>query len=414
MFYPLAQCSTKHTVRALMDNYIYLNNNNEGYQFFEPGHSDDWECPICRLVVRDAYQVNCCGKVLCKCCLMKWTNESNHSSCPVCRSENIRSKYFKDTRSDREIKRIRVFCNNEDSGCDWSGEVRDMENHVENCLYRLLQCKDCKETFTKQKLETHFTDECPKRKSKCCVCDEEGTYDYITSEHPKKCPEVEMQCLNTGCDLIMKRCEMTSHIDVCPKQIVKCPFSEMGCQFTSERENLSAHTDREMTLHLNLVPQYKQDILHSDVVKLQRNHSKSIYTGQGGYKLSLCVDVDSQDFVCLRCSLMSGVNDDFLEFPLKGKFTITLLNQIEDANHITKNCICGMKSDEILLNEGETFKILFIPLSSCYFNREENTQYCCYEDRSFYFRISFTPINLIVKPWLLRNTDAFVDLLNRR
>ena len=45
----------------------------EGYDcmFVEPGPGDDHKCPICHLVVRDSYQVNCCGKILCRTCLFK-------------------------------------------------------------------------------------------------------------------------------------------------------------------------------------------------------------------------------------------------------------------------------------------------------------------------------------------------------
>ena len=73
------------------------------YQFVDPGPTDDQKCPICHLVVRDAHQVNCCGKLLCKNCLMKYIITSN--KCPMCwRDTNFGDRYFQDTRSDREIK----------------------------------------------------------------------------------------------------------------------------------------------------------------------------------------------------------------------------------------------------------------------------------------------------------------------
>ncbi len=91
--------------------------------------TNDQKCPICHLVVRDAYQVNCCGKLLCNGCLIKY--RSNHGTgCPLCRRKIAADAFFQDTKSDREIKSLQVYCNYKDAGCKWIGELRDVEKHI--------------------------------------------------------------------------------------------------------------------------------------------------------------------------------------------------------------------------------------------------------------------------------------------
>ena len=154
------------------------------YQFLEPGPSDDQKCPICHLVVRNAYQVNCCGKILCEDCLMKYRMQSG--ICLMCRA-HIGDKFFKDTRSDREIKSLKVYCDNKEAGCDWTGEVRRIEKLLERCGYKEIDCEKCEETILELDMNTHLSDECPMRDYKCTLCNKQDTYQSITVDHPKVC-----------------------------------------------------------------------------------------------------------------------------------------------------------------------------------------------------------------------------------
>ena len=126
-------------------------------------------CPICQSVVRDAYQVNCCGKILCKNCLAKCRRSSDN--CPACRHTNIGEKHFKDTKSDQQIKSLQVYCSLKDSGCTWIGELRSVEEHVKDC----------------------------------------------------------------------------------PKQVINCPFADIGCQATPKKEDLQVHIKEDATAHINMM-----------------------------------------------------------------------------------------------------------------------------------------------------------------
>ena len=68
-------------------------------------------------------------------------------------------------------------------------------------------------------------------------------------------------------------------------------------------------------------------------------YSPPFYSGPGGYKLQLVVDVDGSSIakgthVSVFLYLMKGENDDCLEWPFKGSVTFKLLNWMEDRNHL--------------------------------------------------------------------------------
>ncbi len=358
------------------------------YQFAKPGPTDDQKCPICFLVVRDAHQVNCCGKLMCNWCLNRCKNGS--STCPMCR-ENIGDKYFKDTKSDREIKSLSVYCKYTDEGCDWIGEMRNIESHTQECDYCMVNCPDCKEKMSKQKLIGH-----------CSIC-----------------PAVLVKCEIAGCNKIVERCQLVSHVKVCPKQLITCPFDHMGCKFESKREDVTSHIVKDVSLHVGIIAQRirDNDLIAPLVVKitgLERGKEKNetlvsdgFYTGVGGYKVFLKLFPNGiysgrSTHMSVFANLMPGANDDKIEFPFRGAFIVTLLNQLENKNHHTMtikdngiNTSCDRKYKADMAGFGHN---RFILISSLDNNKDRNTKYI--HDDAVYLRIE-TKITSKTKPWLV-------------
>ena len=388
------------------------------HQFLEPGHSDDQKCPICHLVVRNAYQVNCCGKILCEDCLMEYCRQFR--KCLMCRT-HIGDKYFKDTRSDREIKSLKVYCDNKEAGCDWTGEVRRIEKHLERCGYQEIECEKCEEAILDLEMKTHISNECPMRDYKCSLCKKQDTFQSITVDHPKVCPEVVSKCPNRGCSKRLKRRNMPSHLEVCTKQIVDCPFKVMECSFTSKREKIMEHVENEISSHLELVAQSVENFHPTPagaVVKLKciifdgaaniPVFTDSFYSGREGYKLRLKVYPNMSGHVAVYLQLMPGPNDDTLQFPMRGEFTVTLLNQIEDHNHYEHVLAFDERTDDTFNrkykdDDGGRGYHEFIPHSSLPFNRATNTQY--FKDSFLYFRVDREPSSES-KPWLFLNDNS--------
>ena len=155
--------------------------------------------------------------------------------------------YFQDKRSDRRINIQQVYCSYKDAGCKWIGELRGVEEHiVKDCNYQTVECPDCKNTMLKYNFDKHRSDERLLRKYKCRLCNEEGTYQFITTaDHQNTCPEVILECKNTGCNEHVKH-KTSSHTKVCPKQVINCPFKNMGCKVIPKREDLPAHVKKTL------------------------------------------------------------------------------------------------------------------------------------------------------------------------
>ena len=277
----------------------------------------------------------------------------------------------------------------------------------------------------KRNLHTHRVNKCPMRKFICLSCKEEGTYKFITTGHRNTCLEIELQCRNTGCKERVKRRKMAAHIEACPKQVIECPFIDMGCKVTPKREDLPAHVKEDITAHMDtmakkidmLIKQTNQVQVHSrDVapivikftdLSIHSCYSDGFYTGIGGYKVRLEIypngdGAAESTHLSVYINLMPGVNDDALEFPLRGTFTITLLNQLEDDNHYTMNLRFDGTSYE---SSGRKYKLddsglgyfKFISNSSLDHNQNRNTKYL--HENTVYFRVTVN-ISSKTKPWL--------------
>ena len=95
---------------------------------------------------------------------------------------------------ERDIKALKVNCDNLDNGCQWVGELCSLEEHVQNCEYTLLPCtNECtkqKEIVTvyRKDLNNHLANDCPRRQYRCPKCKQMGEYKERTTVHLETCP----------------------------------------------------------------------------------------------------------------------------------------------------------------------------------------------------------------------------------
>ena len=307
-------------------------------------------------------------------------------SCPNCRADPL--QYFPDIKTDREIKSIAVYCHQKARGCEWKGQLSEIENHDGMCGYKIVNCEDCKTAIHRSKLQEHKEKRCQQRQYHCPKCNEEGKYCYITScRHTDVCPEAIIRCRNDGCDKEVKRCELCAHLGVCPEEIIGCPndgcdekvkrcelaahygvcpqevvtctYHNIGCSERMKRNDITEHEDRSMSLHLSMAVTHLNKKIEEKACKCRCSetptgigkkvilkmpnikeigtswYSPGFYTSSGGYKMSLLVYPNGTDGTHLSCFIcfMPGEYDDTLEWPFRGVVTVELLNQVEDKNH---------------------------------------------------------------------------------
>ena len=110
-------------------DYVFL----EGFFVEEP--PEKFSCPICLSPVqREAFLIHCCGKHFCYHCIIKVAEKAKR--CPMCKATPM--LMFPNKERQRDIKSLRVWCpevaSSETTRCDciWSGELRDVEKHLES------------------------------------------------------------------------------------------------------------------------------------------------------------------------------------------------------------------------------------------------------------------------------------------
>ena len=157
-------------------------------------------------------------------------------------------------------------------GCGARLTGQGMPSHLrDRCELRMLTCDYCKEEFKSRDLCAHG-EKCPKMNVKCELkCGKTIRREDITLHQNNECGMVEETC-KLYCGLKMKRdklkihmrdscinrkircehckkdfkyCDMISHLDQCPKQVLSC---ELNCGRTLRRENMTQHLKRECGL----------------------------------------------------------------------------------------------------------------------------------------------------------------------
>ncbi len=225
-----------------------------GYDYtFVDDPPDDTVCQICRLVAKDPSQMDCCGKIYCNSCLTELDEYvSSWLTCPNCRRAG---KRFRDHRSDRQIKSLKIMCTKAGEGCDWVGMLSELDDHTQKqCGYCTVTCPhpECAEEVMASDLRHHIDEKCPYRNYSCPDCQKSGPYQSIVTTHREECPAVEVECPN-GCEAGgITRGSLRQHRTVCTMEVVACTYAEAGCEVRIMRKELEAHGKDSLELHLSL------------------------------------------------------------------------------------------------------------------------------------------------------------------
>ena len=194
-------------------------------------------CKICLLPSRDPCLSVCCGHTFCKECANATWNVVR--ACPMCRNEKFPVVVNK--QSDREIRSLCVVCTNKGKGCEWQGELNDINTHLESsdgCQFQEVKCSNkCGKILQQRYLTNHLRTECPRRKVGCFYCHAIGEYQFIMGKHGEQCPKLPLPCPN-NCEVgSIPREDMKKHAKVCKLQNVVC----IKCKKTLQRQYLISH-----------------------------------------------------------------------------------------------------------------------------------------------------------------------------
>ena len=250
-----------------------------------------------------------------------------------------------------ECPKLPMCCPNE---CDAGNIPReDMEDHRQTCPLEVIECEYCtvgcldivvrkdRHVHEKEKIEKHLF--LTKSKLKDMETKHESKTKYLESElqqnHTKiKKLELELRQNHVKIRNLESKVENSyarvQKVETELQQnhaVMKSLFGEWTMQLNTRAVQLSSG-DQVLPVIVRM----------SEYTKKKENdvewYSDPFYTHKEGYKIQLNVVPNSHDasrdsHLSVYLYLMEGPYDDKLRWPLKGKFKVTLLNQISDSKH---------------------------------------------------------------------------------
>ena len=235
---------------------------------------DDLLCKICHYPARDPVLTECCGHNFCIYCLERYKQSKviDHSSCPYCRKEKFQT--VPDKKTGRQVLNLKAFCPHKCHGCEWIGELRSMENHINKnsndstgCPFTELQCSNgCGVVMQRRLVEGHLKSECELREVKCEYCNTTGSYQWINSSHQEECPKYPVECPNHCEAGHVKREEISKHLEECPLAIVECPYAAVGCESIVRRKEQMEHVMGSVEQHM----QYNKNAILTNQKEFQK------------------------------------------------------------------------------------------------------------------------------------------------
>ena len=209
-------------------------------------------CPVCLLALREP-TVTKCGHLFCNDCVRPLASRGR-IECPVCKEEQKESEIYPNNYDKREIMSLMIYCDQQEKGCGWKGELRERGTHNETCGYVDVLCKNkCGIMVITKDMESHMKKTCMNRKVECRYCKTTVTFKFLIDHH-RKCEMFPVAC--DYCKEQMVRKEMNEHVSkngTCPNSPLECEFSEAGCQFIGNRNEMTIHVQNDVTSHLSLL-----------------------------------------------------------------------------------------------------------------------------------------------------------------
>ena len=377
-------------------------------------------CPVCFELLTDPF-LNDCGHHLCQQCRTQLL-AGGKKECPECREPGVLPNARLNKFLQREINDLKVRCQHHREGCRWTGEVRDVQSHLDpdkrKCDCILLPCPfGCGERIRSGAMREHMKKYCTKRQMSCQYCSYCSSNDIVAAKHLPICPQAPVTCPN-NCKVVgLRRKQLQAHIDECPLQVISCPFTSAGCTVKLPRNEMEKHEDTAMRQHLRLVLmklQLKQEpstppaatisppflynqapmefIISDFSEKKEANevwYSSPFYTHNRGYKFRLKVlpnghGTASGSHLTVFAQLMKGEYDNELEWPLEADVTFQILNWRENESHRSHTASFNKSTDLDCLRGSrittkETAsgygKIQFISHTRLAYNPTTNTEY---------------------------------------
>ena len=230
-----------------------------------------------------------------------------------------------------------------------------------------LGCRDEKGEVSRVErrgVETHRTC-CPMRTVKCEYCSV-SVKACDMNGHLEVCEEFPIPCPNKCSEEFrVKRKDKSIHLSQeCPLQETECPYSQYGCEVKVQRRNLEQHEKEDMHKHLKrsmysmqsiilelqkeigvlrkLIPrgsvQLKISGIRNKISENENTFSDPFYVGLYRFQCYVrWVSTQNENYISLYNCIMKGEWDDTLEWPIRYKCSMVLINQLDVNDNYETN-----------------------------------------------------------------------------
>ena len=219
------------------------------------------DCPICLSVLREPHQVTCCGYSYCQSCIERI--QLQKSSCPTCNATDF--SVFPNKGLKRSLYSLKIHCRHEKKGCQWTGELRELDKHLNTnpklgeqqlvgCEFARIECHYCLELYQRRHITAHQTKECLHRPFNCHYCgDYRAGFEDVMTKHWPVCEFYPVSCPNE-CGVYPERQNLEHHVSKdCPLTVVNCGFHYAGCEVQLPRKDMPAHLAENLVVHMSLM-----------------------------------------------------------------------------------------------------------------------------------------------------------------
>lgn len=212
------------------------------------------DCPIClSVMLASSLLTSCCGHHFCSSCISRVKG-----SCPHCRAKSYQTMPNKDRL--RIIRGLKVYCSNNEAGCSWKGELKDLSVHIRRgcregeCQYEIVECRyrQCNVKKKRIELDEHEIHDCIHKPQHCQYC---GAlyHQAVSSEHYELCKKYPMPCPNNCSSQTLPRENLMSHLMECLLEPVDCELSWAGCSDRPLRKDVKEHMVDNLSGHFSLL-----------------------------------------------------------------------------------------------------------------------------------------------------------------
>ena len=176
---------------------------------------ESFMCPIGLGVLRDPV-TDPCGHTFCRICIEKSLEEN--STCPFSKSPLSSDQLDPNENIAGFIDQFNCKCENHEGGCKWTGIIKEVQAHSEECEFQEMPCtfNRCKESVMRREFENH-KNTCIYRPIACPYCSTTIQSCDANGHNLNNCLEFEHKC-RIGCEEMVKRRFFDFHkVYICSK-----------------------------------------------------------------------------------------------------------------------------------------------------------------------------------------------------